>query len=153
MGTKKILIEIELTTCNTNVELLNMRTCSPPGTLWWCPPTGRIDRLYQWIPIHGMQTKRNDHKIKIFCQSNNKINKTKKLNKEKRKHNRLPSFESVSFKSHSYRVVPTSATWKGCDMNLWAFLARATVNLSSSLNSSIPGWGGGERNRWEEVYR
>ena len=34
--------------------------------------------------------------------------------------------------------VKTSATWKGCERNLWIFLARATVSLSSSDNSSIP---------------
>lgn len=34
--------------------------------------------------------------------------------------------------------VKTSATWKGWDKNLWIFLARATVNLSSSDSSSIP---------------
>ena len=34
--------------------------------------------------------------------------------------------------------VKTSATWNGCERNLWIFLALATVNLSSSDNSSIP---------------
>jgi hypothetical protein len=29
-------------------------------------------------------------------------------------------------------------TWKGCDKNLCILRARATVNLSSSDNSSIP---------------
>ena len=34
--------------------------------------------------------------------------------------------------------VKTSATWKGWERNFMIFLALATVNLSSSDNSSIP---------------
>ena len=34
--------------------------------------------------------------------------------------------------------VNCSATKNGCDRNFWIFLARLTVSLSSSLNSSMP---------------
>ena len=46
----------------------------------------------------------------------------------------------VSFSGTYVPGIPvnTSATWNGCPRNLYILLARATVNLSSSDNSSIP---------------
>lgn len=46
----------------------------------------------------------------------------------------------VSFRGTSFPKCPvkTSATWKGWDRKRWIFLARDTVSLSSSDNSSIP---------------
>ena len=49
-----------------------------------------------------------------------------------------PEIDSLSGTYFPSDPVKTSATWKGCDKNHWILRALATVNLSSSDNSSIP---------------